>query len=90
MPVASQSRQSADCWKLLEEAQEIINIGAVLTGHPEEPVATYKSSGSNPISLARRADRHDHLRDDCRWLHLGRDVGGDQRAVAVRSGALLG
>jgi hypothetical protein len=63
MPVASQSRQSADGWKLLEEAQEIINIGAVLTGHPEEPVATYKSSGSNPIS---------------------------ERAVAVRSGALLG
>ena len=36
-------------WKVLEEAHEIINIGTVLAGHPEQPVATYKSAGSSPI-----------------------------------------
>src|SRR6266567_4674553 len=36
-------------WKVLEEAHEIINIEPVLAGHPEEPLATYKSAGSNPI-----------------------------------------
>jgi hypothetical protein len=35
-------------WALLEEAHEIVNIETVLTD-PQEPVATYKSAGDNPI-----------------------------------------
>jgi hypothetical protein len=36
-------------WRVLEEAREIIDISAVLTGKPEKPVQTYKSAGENPI-----------------------------------------
>jgi hypothetical protein len=40
--------QNDGTWALLEEAHEIINIKTVLT-KPQEPVATYKSAGDNPI-----------------------------------------
>jgi hypothetical protein len=36
-------------WNLLEEAHEIVDIRNVLSGHPEMPVATYKSAGANPV-----------------------------------------
>ena len=36
-------------WRVLEEAREIIDITAVLSGHPEQPVQTYKSAGDNPV-----------------------------------------
>jgi hypothetical protein len=45
--LAFKSEEPGD-WKVLEEAYEIINIGTVYT-HPEQPLATYKSGGSNPI-----------------------------------------
>jgi hypothetical protein len=36
-------------WRVLEEAREIIDITAVLSGRPEQPVQTYKSAGDNPV-----------------------------------------
>jgi hypothetical protein len=40
--------RSDGTWAMLEEAHEIINIETVFT-NPQEPVATYKSAGDNPI-----------------------------------------
>jgi hypothetical protein len=36
-------------WRILEEAREIIDITAVLSGRPDLPVQTYKSAGENPV-----------------------------------------
>jgi hypothetical protein len=41
-------RGGTEDWNVLEEAHEIVNIETVYT-HPEQPIPTYKSAGTNPI-----------------------------------------